>query len=883
MGLETYRRRRDFHHTPEPDGRPRTGGGASFVVQKHAARSLHYDFRLELDGVLLSWAVPKGPSLDPAERRLAVQVEDHPVAYGAFEGVIPKGQYGGGAVMLWDTGDWVSQGDPRKGLSSGQLKFRLNGSRLRGGWTLVRMDRPAGRGRNNWLLIKERDEEARPGAGPGLADEADRSVISGRTMREIARDRDREWQSDRRDRKTLRPAAGAVSRRNTPQRGPSPGRRRRLPAHPPAPQLATLVKEAPPGTEWLHEIKFDGFRILGRVSDGAARLFTRNAKDWTARYPAIADAIPAAVGRRTCLLDGELVVVRPDGTTSFQDLQLGARSDAGELAYYVFDLLHLDDRDLRALPLLERKELLADLLHGDAPGPIRYSDHVLGDGPAFFRRACGLGLEGIISKRTASAYRGGRRPDWVKVKCVRREAFVVGGFTQPGGARGGFGSLLLGAYDEGGALRYHGKVGTGFSARTLRELRSRLDSLRRATTPFTPPPPRADARGATWVAPDLVVDVGFTELTRAGILRHPVFHGLRDDLTPADALLPPALSTGVPPPAEAAGTGSVAAGRAASRRTGAAGAAAPAARRGGGKNDATTVAGERLTSPDKVLYPENGITKRDLAHYYEAVAGLMLPLIARRPLTLVRCPDGREGACFYQKRGRDVTSRAVRRVVVRDEGDDEPYLHVDSISGLVALVQMGVLEIHTWNSRVDRLDRPDQLVFDLDPGPGAPWPQVVETALRLRIRLQELALESFVKTTGGKGLHVLVPLTRRHDWDEAKAFSKAVAEALVGETPDRLTARMAKNRRSGRIFIDYLRNARESTAVAAYSTRAREGAPVSVPVTWEELAALRRGPDDLQLRDLPAYLARRAADPWSDFRALRQSITVAAREQLGLG
>jgi bifunctional non-homologous end joining protein LigD len=884
MALESYRSKPDFHRSPEPRGRAGSGDGASFVVQKHAARSLHFDFRLELDGVLRSWAVPRGPSLDPAERRLAVRVEDHPVAYGAFEGVIPEGQYGGGSVMLWDTGDWTPQGDPHEGLRRGQLKFLLNGRRLRGGWRLVRLDPPAAHGRENWLLIKERDEEARPGSGSALTEDVDRSVVSGRTMHEIARDRDRTWQSDAGDRKAIGTAAAAKRSGRARVPGTTRGRRARLPARPPTPQLATLVKEAPPGSDWLHEIKFDGYRILGRSAEGSARLLTRNGKDWTARYPAIAAAIATLAPRRPCLLDGELVVVRPDGTTSFQDLQQGAAADTGELAYYVFDLLHLDDRDLRSLPLLERKDLLAGLIGDGASGLIRFSDHVVGEGPAFFRRACELGLEGIISKRAGSVYRGGRSRDWVKVKCARREAFVVGGFTQPGGARAGFGSLLLGAYDDDGALHYHGKVGTGFSARTLRQLRAHLDSLRRATSPFSPPPPRRDARGATWVAPRLVVDVGFTELTRGGILRHPVFHGVRDDLKPADAtLLPDALRAEAAPTPQPAGAAGTAARRGGSRRAGPSRPAPAAARpRGAAKDEAVTLAGERLTSPGKVLYPEIGITKRDLALYYEAVAGVMLPLIARRPLTLVRCPDGREGTCFYQKRGRDVVSRAVRRITVRDDGAEEPYLHVDSLSGLVALVQMGVLEIHTWNSRTDRLDRPDQLVFDLDPGPGVPWDHVVETALRLRIRLQELALESFVKTTGGKGLHVLVPVTRRHGWEEAKAFSKAVAEALVRETPERLTARMAKNRRSGRIFIDYLRNARESTAVAAYSTRAREGAPVSVPVTWEELAALRRGPDDLDVRTLPDYLASRARDPWAGFRALRQSITTAAREQLGL-
>jgi bifunctional non-homologous end joining protein LigD len=875
--LEPYRAKRNFRKSPEPRGGKPSSTGRSFVVQKHAASQLHYDFRLELDGVLKSWAVPKGPSLDPADRRLAVHVEDHPVEYGGFEGVIPEGEYGGGTVMLWDRGEWVPQDNARTAYKQGRLKFHLKGSKLRGGWHLVRIAGKPGERRENWLLIKENDAEARPGDQDGFLAEAEWSVATGRSLAEIAGERDRVWSSAHGEVTPEGPAGRAPSAAPDPSRLPG-ARKARLAAQPPRPVLATLVAEAPASEDWLHEIKFDGYRLLARVARSGVRLHTRNAQDWTDRFPAIGEAL-RELTVTAALIDGEVVALRPDGTTSFQDLQRGVGAGA-ELVFIAFDLLHLDGYDLRGASLLERKRML-QVVVPPGSGPVRYSEHVIGQGPSFFQNACRLGLEGIISKRVASPYGSGRGRDWLKVKCLRRESFVIGGFTEPQGSRQGFGALLVGSWTDAGTLTYRGKVGTGFNAALLRALRRRLDGLRQDRPPFLPPPPRADRRGAIWVRPLLVAEVAFTEITRDGVLRHPSFQGLREDLEPEDASLPQALPAA--PDLEHARARDAGPGRAPrGRRVGErARGAVSQARTGSGARE-LAVAGERLTSPDKVLYPEQGITKLQLARHYELVADLMLPHVRRRPLTLVRCPEGHTGSCFFQKRAGDVVSSSVKRVRVRDAAGEDPYLFVDSLRGLVALVQLGVLELHCWNARTDRLDRPDQLVFDLDPGPDVLWERVAEAALLLRIRLGELGLESFVKTTGGKGLHVVAPIVRRHGWDVVKEFTRAVCEEQVRRAPGQFTTRVAKKARRGKVYLDYLRNAREATAVAPYSTRARPAAPVSIPITWDELAAGRVDPADLRVDSLPGRLAADATDPWAGLPTLKQSLTTAALRELGV-
>ena len=604
-----------------------------------------------------------------------------------------------------------------------------------------------------------------------------------------------------------------------------------------APQLATLVAAAPAGDEWLHEVKLDGYRILARIARGRARLLTRNRQDWTDHFPAVA-AAAAALPVKEALLDGEVVALDRAGVSSFQALQEGA--EGRSLAYVVFDLLFLDGRDLRARPLLERKKALARLLRGRR-GRIRYAEHVRGSGPQEYARACRNGLEGIVSKRASAAYSAGRSQTWLKVKCVARQEFVIGGYTDPEGARTELGSLLLGVHDRAGRLLYAGRVGTGFTQATLADLGARLRRLARRTSPFAPQGPRPPARAAHWVEPVLVGEVAFTEWTRDGLLRHPAFEGLREDKPAAQVV------------------------REAPR-------AAPARRIAGGSAAPVAVAGVRLTHPDRVLYREQAITKLGLARYYEAVAEHIVPHVAARPLSLVRCPEGQGSQCFYQKHAGPGLPAEVKRVRIRERGGaTAAYPYVDDLPGLVALVQIGVLELHPWNARVGRLERPDRLVLDLDPAPGVPWERVVEAARAIREMLAGLDLVSFVKTTGGKGLHVVAPI-RPTGWDTLHAVGEAVGAALVRRAPDRYTVSSLKAARRGRIFVDFLRNTRGATAVAAYSPRARPDAPVSTPLAWSELDGDAR-PGDFTVATVPRRLAARRTDPWTGFFSVDQSIT----------
>ncbi|HKE01318.1 MAG TPA: DNA ligase D, partial [Planctomycetota bacterium] len=665
MTLREYRRKRDFRRTPEPRGgrgaktargqrATRAPSGLSFVIQKHAASRLHYDFRLEMEGVLRSWAVPKGPSLDPAQRRLAAHVEDHPIEYGGFEGIIPRGEYGGGTVLLWDRGTWTPLGDPVASYRAGKLKFRLDGEKLRGGWTLVRMGGRAADGGKNWLLIKERDGDARPG-GREIVDAKPKSVATGRSIEQIAKASDRVWHSKE-------SGNGEAKRVKKPAVVPAAARRAALPRTF-SPQLATLVAEAPDGDEWLHEIKLDGYRIVARLENGRARLLSRSGKDWTARLPTIARAVEK-LRARSALLDGEVVALLPDGTSSFQALQ-NALSEGGEpeLVYYVFDLVHLDGRSLAALAQEERKTALASLLGSSPPRPIRYSDHGVGHGAEFKRHACRLALEGIVSKRRDAPYHSGRGRDWLKTKCIHEQELVIGGFTAPSGARTGFGSLLLGVHDRDGHLRYAGHVGTGFTAASLAELRRKLEGLEQRETPFASPPREAYGRGVKWVKPELVAAVEFTEWTRDGQLRHPSFQGLREDKPAREVVREEAERMDEiedDPKRERPKT------KRAPR------AKAPSA-------SAESVGGARLTHPDRVLYPDAGITKRALAEYYVAVADRMLPHVAGRPLTIVRCPEGQTGECFYQKHAGDSAPASLRRIPIREEGKAATYLALDGV------------------------------------------------------------------------------------------------------------------------------------------------------------------------------------------------------------
>lgn len=838
--LREYQSKRDFGRTREPDGKAGAATSAQprFVIHKHAARRLHFDLRLEQGGVLKSWALPKGPSLKPGERRLAVQVEDHPLEYGDFEGVIPKGAYGGGTVMLWDRGHWapVEKGKPK----SGQIDFVLDGARLRGAWTLARMSGKANDGEDgkNWLLIKRRDA----GSGKTEAPTADDiSVLSGRTMARIAEDRDSVWTGDDGERRVDPPELQA----------PAGGVERKLPKRV-RPQLATLVSNAPEGDDWLHEVKLDGYRLFARLENGRPQLLTRNDQDWTRRFPRLAEVLKELPVERA-VLDGEAVVLGSDGISSFGRLQealSAGRTD--NVIYQAFDLLYLGSRDLTDVPLSERKQALAQLLMaaglGDASA-VRYSDHQQGRGPAFFAQACRMGLEGIICKRADSAYHSGRSKQWLKVKCSHADEFVVGGFTDPRGARRGFGSLLLGAYDADGRFRYSGRVGTGFSDRQLKALHDTLRGMEQDRSPFDDTVP--DARGVHWVRPRMVVEIAFSQRTRDGRLRHPSFRGLREDRNAEEIRLPQARAAAKP-----------------SRPT----------RRNSGQ---ARVAGVRLTHPQRVVYPELGLTKIELARWYEATQDWILPGLVDRPLALLRCLEGWNEKCFFQKHPREAIPDHVPRIAIAEKSGTRDYVYVRSVADLVALVQAGTMELHPWGSRIDRLEQPDRMVFDLDPGPDVPWSEVLRVARGLRARLDALGLASFVRTTGGKGLHLVVPLTRGADFDQVKAFAHAVSRQYERDEPRRLTTNMSKSKRHGRIFIDYLRNGRGATAIASYSVRARRGAPVAVPLRWEEFGPGLRS-DRYTVRNLQRRLTALRADPWADFAAARRSLTGRMRRQVGL-
>ena len=861
MSLDVYRRKRDFAKTPEPAGRVKRGTAKSlsFVIQKHAASHLHYDFRLELDGVLLSWAVPKGPSLDPRDKRLAMQTEDHPLEYGDFEGIIPPKQYGAGTVIVWDRGRWIPREDPHEGYRKGKLKFLLDGEKLHGGWMLVRShggkygDREGARA---WLLIKEDDGEARTGADARIVDHAPRSVLTQRSLEDVAKEKSRVWHSTKSVAANVKAGAVApLARVAASARAPAGARKAPLPETLDA-QLATLVDEAPDGPEWLHEIKYDGYRMLGRIERGRCRIFSRNGKEWTDAFPTLAEAA-AALPVKSAWIDGEIVVPSGEGGSSFQELQnaLGGNAESS-LVWFVFDLPYLDGQDLRRVPLLERKRLLEPLLAGSAR--IRYSNHFVTSGPAMLAEACRLGLEGIISKRNDAPYESTRSRSWLKIKCSKRQEFVIGGFTEGQGSRSGFGALLLGYYD-GDELRYAGKVGTGFNEKSLAEIRRLLDKHRSASTPFANPPTGAEGRRATWVEPRLVGEVAFTEWTRDGTLRHPSFQGLRLDKKPRDVVREKAehLARAEAEPAPRA--------HVASRRV--------------SGNAAASIEGVTITNPDKPLFAEIGFTKRELCEYYARIATLMLPHVMRRPLSLVRCPNGWSAKCFFQKHAKADVPDWIDRVEVEDSAGPADYMMANNAKSLVTLAQMGVIEIHPWGSREGKLEYPDRLVLDLDPDDALGWEEVKTAALLARTLLDDLGLRSFLKTTGGKGLHVVVPVAPTMDWDVAKRFVEDIALLLVRTFPDRFTAQIAKKARPNKIFIDYLRNAHGATAIAPYSVRAREGAPVAAPVEWSVLDAA----EDIRFahfnaRSIDELLAR--PDPWAGMDKVRQTVTAAIRKRV---
>jgi bifunctional non-homologous end joining protein LigD len=800
LDIETYNKKRDFKKTREPKGKTVRKKGDSFVVQKHDASRLHWDFRLELDGVLKSWAVPKGPSIDPDDKRLAVRTEDHPLDYGTFEGTIPKGEYGGGTVMLWDRGRWIPEPgkNPSKTIEEGHLHFSLEGERMKGEWVMFRLKgRPGERG-ENWMLKKVDDQFTGP--GEALVEQGVTSVTTGRTMAEIAAGAD-VWKSNR---------GGAKGGRAKRKAGVGP---------PPfqAPQLATLVDAVPTGPDWLFEYKYDGYRLLLATAGGAATAWTRNGNDWSDKFRGLVKAaseLPAG-----CLIDGEAVAMGEQGKPDFQLLQATLKGGNADLVFYAFDLLVDRGEDITDLPNLERKERLAALLKA-APPPLLYGDHVIAKGEALFDAICKEGGEGIIAKKAKATYRGARAKSWLKVKCIQRQEFVIVGW-QVSDKRRGFRSLHL-AVRDGKKLAYAGKVGTGFETAMIESLSETMRPLEVDKPPLDVP--RAALRGSHWLRPELVGEVAFTEFTGDGVLRHPSFIALRSDKT-ADQVVrevPQKLAV-------------------AQKK---------------GETATASAFGVKISNPDRVIFPGDDLTKGQLADYYAAISSQLLVTLGDRPMTLIRCPQGRAKHCFFQKHDSGSMGDAVRHVpITENDGDKADYLFVNDAKGVLECVQMGTIEFHGWGSKVKPLEKPDRLVFDLDPDVGLGFDKVRSAAERLRALLADLGLETFPLLTGGKGVHVIAPLEPSAPWPKVKSFAERFSRAIAEAEPELFTANIRKNQRKGRIFLDWLRNQRGATAVMPYSARARDGAPVAAPIDWSELDAMA-GANVFTIRDADQLLER---------------------------
>lgn len=780
--LGLYNAKRDFKKTAEPAGKRSRTKGNSFVVQKHDATRLHWDFRLEVDGVLKSWAVTRGPSLNPDDKRLAVRTEDHPLGYGAFEGTIPEGEYGGGTVMLWDRGTWNPvPGKSAKDIDEGHLHFTLEGERMKGEWLLVRIKGKPNEKRENWLLRKIADDYA--GGSDELVERGLTSVTTGRTMQDIA------------------------SGRTEPQSQKKAAAKSKSPPKFELPQLATLVDHVPDGGGWIHETKYDGYRALVSVGGGKAKLFTRSGLDWSEKFPRLIKAT-ARVNVDSALIDGEVVVLDKDGHPSFGALQEAIKLGDPNCLFFAFDILELNGADLKNLPNIERKERLRSII--PESGPFHFADHIVGSGEKLLATMCNAGLEGIISKRADAPYRGKRTQNWLKVKCTLRGEYVIVGWTDSGATKRGFGALLMAARD-GNDMRYVGKVGTGFNTATLSALRKDLDAI--ATDKAAVEVPTAAKRGAHYVKPKLVAEIAYGALTTDGILRHASYIGLRQDKKARDV----SIERSVPAPVT------------------------------------TTV---KISNPDRVIFPEADITKGELAAYYEAMSALVLGTAAGRPLSLVRCPQGRAKQCFFQRHGADGLGDAIRTIdVLGKDGKTRAYMYIDDKTGLLECVQMGSIELHGWGAKADNIKRPDRLIFDLDPDEGLDFNDVRKAAVDLKQKLGDLGLVSFPMLSGGKGIHVIVPLTPKAEWPEVTDFAHRFASALAGANPGRYTATMSKAKRKGRIFIDWLRNQRGSTAILPYSVRARPGAPIAAPIAWSEVADVTGG-NHFTLQDAEIVLER---------------------------
>jgi bifunctional non-homologous end joining protein LigD len=868
--VSEYSRKRNFDITSEPpeaEGKGRKSAkehALSFVVHKHDARNLHYDFRLELDGTLKSWAVPKGPSLDPQNKRLAVHVEDHPLGYGSFEGSIPEGQYGAGDVIVWDRGVWQPHGDARETYKAGKLKFTLIGEKLTGDWALVRTHLRGSSDKEQWLLIKEKDDAVRSADEYDIVTDQPQSVITGATVGE-----------GRTAAKAKKPAATAKKAASETAKsapGPASGKTasKRKAAVPDklTPQLATLV-DTPPSGNWLYEIKFDGYRIMTRIVDGEVRLFTRNGHDWTERLPLQAKAL-TAMKLGDGWLDGEMVVLNDAGLPDFQALQnafeIGRSKD---IVYYLFDAPFLDGEDLRQTPVEDRRAALKKLLGKQRSRLLRFSDAFSASHRDIVESACSLSLEGVIGKRAGSVYASKRSPDWIKLKCKQRQEFVIVGYTRPQGTRTGFGALLLAVNEEGAGLVYSGRVGTGFNQQMLGELYKQMKTLEQDASPLEKKLTSAQGRGVHWIKPELVGEVEFGEWTREGIIRHAAFVALRTDKpasevvheypkTPKELKAPfksktaPTSGTGAPEKAE------------------------PAKRAG---KDKELVAGIGISHPERVIDAQSGLHKIDLAQFYESIADWILPHLVHRPVALLRCPDGVEGEQFFQKHSERLAIPNIKQLDPKLDPGHARLMEIDTVQALVGAAQMGTIELHTWCATSDKIETPDHFVLDLDPDPVLPWRSMVEATTMTLAVLDELGLDAFIKTSGGKGIHIIVPLARGADWDTVKGFAKAVSQFIAGKLPERFTATMGPKNRVGKIFIDYLRNTRGASTVTAYSVRARPGLPVSVPITRDELMTVKSAAQ-WNISNLQARLRKLKTDPWAGYKN-KQRITKKMWKQLG--
>ncbi|MFL9864749.1 DNA ligase D [Paraburkholderia fungorum] len=935
--LDLYNRKRRFDETPEPppaaaarkSGRGRaaraSNAALSYVIQEHHARRLHYDFRLELNGTLLSWAIPKGPSLDPSVKRLAVHVEDHPVEYGSFEGEIPPGHYGAGTVIVWDRGTWEPAGGAAEAINSyqaGKLKFRLHGEKLHGGWTLVRSHMRGSGDKEQWLLIKERDDQAQSESEYDVVTARPGSVLNGsaRTGSTPRSTRRAKPKTNASESTRGGVGAGSSSSSSSSVNGAAsttlaitanPSIAGALKAPLPArfkPQLATLVDAAPPGDEWAYEVKFDGYRVLARIDrkakTRAVKLFTRGGNDWTAKFGKQVKALEQ-LDIDSAWLDGEAVVLDENGLPDFQALQNAFDANRPQdIVIFLFDVPFLNGYDLRGVPLEQRRTILRAVIDehtGDGPdgSVLRFSRDFAFSAGELLRSACDMALEGIIGKRRDSGYTSGRSSAWIKLKCRRRQEFVIGGYSEPSGRRAAFGALLLGVYDGAGKLRYAGRVGTGFDAGLLDSVKKELDAHEIKRMPFASAPRERSRTPVHWVEPVLVCECNFAEWTSDGIVRQASFVSLRND-KPARQIIREAPRKGADMQKQtdtasdtvpkkrtrrkaveisSAGSAGQSAKRASATR---AAARAPTKKVTVAKSETAAtpaeVAGVRVSHPERIIDKRAGIRKIDLVRYYESVADWMLPYLQDRPVSLVRAPEDIGGELFFQRHSQKLSIPNVTQHSGLDPGHP-PLITVDTLGALVGAAQMGTVEFHTWNAVVSNIDKPDRMVFDLDPGASLGWERMIEAAHLTHSLLEELGLTSFCKTSGGKGFHVVVPLTKHAGWDEVKAFSQALAQHMATTLPKYFSAKMGAQNRKQKIFVDYLRNNRGSSTVAAFSARARPGLGVSVPLSWDEVAATTSG-DQWTIENVHERLEDLRRDPWAEYAKTRQRITAAMKKRL---